>query len=786
MLKFVPFVRCEITDYSQGGEAALVRAVRALDQGDIETVPDKLERLWNMLPSNRGGAFHAAEEMLVRWLLKNMTGNTANAERIRRYPPSWNVLGAVFTCVPLFSLAKSLADRRFVSILQQTLKEVSAPQEEEAVQANGVDSDVEMADAPAEESTPNPRKRKRTAPSSFGISYQRQTDGCLYTAESVFEAIRILLRRCDAKSLEGSPNHRMGAEHIKSLFSTSALEAVATLIPLLTTCNLAVDQGDRRSFEEQSTWISTFNALWELRLQGPDDAAGVAIHLAVPSMALLEKLTGVSRPSTCSVGGAVREQWTRDLGRFLARNLIIPSRAAFLNAKDQVNILRVVDLANISAAQIYPVLFDLVTRPYGDKAAKKDYEVWTQSVFDIILEALKSNHRDQSLAAIEGMMEIAAERDLPLSASSLRVVCKEFALGPDDERWNLLLPIVKLSPDVFLLSDEGEELLQQALRKTQNPQLLDSADLDKASQFIVSLAQGYARARDLATFIKIWTKCLIAAGPEAPTEALWSQPELSKTVAGHVEQIWNVNQLLEILDSLASGDDAAGASARIQIIDALSAGIKNEEFVDAANLKAFDTAYSHQVSRKELSDKLAAGRWAIAAKCLPKGTLEESGRIWSRVKDDASHVLRKSSIRKQETLTAFQCCVAVWVANYPDGPAEKEVGSMVCAFVDRLIESTSKPDGKKSSKEGLKAGDYVRWMASKSARAMTWVVYLPFFRILLTQSSLIGLRKGFFPLLLSLGPVEEPAQGGLFLQNENNLHNHELMGRECPAPTQTS
>ncbi|KAK0623003.1 Urb2/Npa2 family-domain-containing protein [Immersiella caudata] len=752
------------------GEAALVRAVRALDQGDIETVPDKLERLCNMLPSNRRGAFHAAEEMLARWLLKNMAGNTANAERVRRYPPAWNILAAVFTAVPFFSLAKSLADRRFVSILQQTLKEVSVPQEE-AAQANGVDSDVEMTDAPAEEFTSNPRKRKRTAPSSFEISYQRQSHGCLGTAEALFEALRILLHRCDARSLEGSPNHRMGAEHIKSLFSTSAAEAVATLIPLLTISNLVIDQGDRRSFEGQSTWISTFNALWELRLQGPNDSSTVAINLAISSMALLGKLTGVSQLSTCSFDVIVREQWTRDLSRFLARNLILPSRAALLNSKDQDNVLRVVDLASISAAQIYPVLFDLVTRPYGDKAGKKDFEVWTQAVFDVILEALKSNRRDRSLAAIEAIMETAAERDLALSASSLRAVCKEFALGPDQERWSLLLPIVKLNPDVFLLSEEGDELLQQALRKTQNSQLLGSADLDKASQFIVSLADGYARARDLATFITIWAKNLLAAGPKAPLGALWSRPELSQTVANHVEQFLNVNQLLEILDTLTPGDDVAGASASIQIIDALSAGIKNEEFVDVANMKAFETVYSHRVSRKELSEKLSAGRWAIAEKCLSKGTLEEAGRIWSQIKEDASHVLRKSSIQKQETFTAFQCCIAVWLANIPDGPAEKEVGNMVCTFVDRLVESTSKPDGKKSSKERLTVADYLRWMLSKSARAMT----------------LVGLRNGVFQQLISLSPLQDPAQAEAvphsstpcqsLLDNESNLYDHELMSK---------
>jgi len=719
----------------QEGEAALVRAVRALDQGDIETLPDKLERLWNILPGHRGGAFHAAEEMLVRWLLKNMTGNTANAERVRRYPLAWNILGAVFTCVPLFSLAKSLADRRFVIILQQTLKEISGPQDD-SVQANGTDSDVEMADAPAQGSAPNPRKRKRSSPSSFDIAAQRQLDGCLQTSEAVFEAIRILLCRCELKSLaEGSPNHRMGAEHIKSLFSSPASEAVATLVPLLTICNLAATQPSQQLFREQSTWISTFNALWDLRLQAADDTSHVAINLSVPGMGLLDKVMGVSQPATLGVDATVKEQWTRDLGRFLARNLILPCRASFLNGKDQANIQHVVNLSSVSAAQTYPVLFDLVTRSSrvdSDKSSKKDYEVWTQAVFDIILEALKSNRRERSQAAIETIMEMAAERNLALPASSLRIVCKEFALKADQEKWGLLLPIVKLNPDVFLLSEEGEELLQQALKKTHDPGLLSSEDLNRASQFIVALAHGYAEARDLSSFIKIWAKYLQAVGPKANPGVLWAQPQLSQTIASYVEKFLNTNQLVEILDSLASsGDDVAGAATRIHIVDALSAGIKHEEFVDAANMKTFDTAYSDKISRKDLSDSLSVLRWGIAAYCLPRGTLEDAGRIWSRIKQDAEHVLRRSWIRKQETYIAFQCCIAVWLANHPHGPDEKEVGDMVCTFVDDLIASMARPDAKNSAfKGGLVAGDYVNWMLSESARAMGCVMFPPLLRTL--------------------------------------------------------
>ncbi|KAK3357629.1 Urb2/Npa2 family-domain-containing protein [Lasiosphaeria hispida] len=757
-----------MSDEVTTGEAALVRAVRALDQGDIETTPDKLERVWHTLSRQPGGTFHAAEEMLVRWLLKNMTGTKDNFERVRRYPLAWNVLGAVFSWIPLFSLAKSLADRRFVAVLQQTLKDISEPRTtpKAVTRTDGADSDVEMGDVASPASSLIPRKRKRSSSAMFILDAQRAAEGCLQSAEAVLDAIRILLSRCDLKSLDGTPSHRMGAEHIKSLFSTSAVESKDFLVPFLAICNMAVDRPEKGSFKEQSLWISNFVALWDLHLQSASDGTDVALHLGSQSLNLLGKLTGIPRPRPVGVGTAVQERWTRDLRRFLARNIIIPSKTAFLNSRSTEIIEIATDIMQHSAGIAYPVLFDLFTnslRIFGEKASRKDYEAWLQALFDSILEKLPNIDTGRAQAAIRAVMEIAAARDVPLSISSLLATCKSYALKSSQKDWDLLLSVVKLNPDVFLIPKEGQALLDQILQLTQKPDALSRQDLIHASQFIVILADGYAKGRDLSSFIKIWLKYLAAAEPDTDSGILWGRKELANAVADLISQSLNANQLLDILDWLSEQTGHPESMAKIPILGAISAGISSEEFINVANMKVFDGIFAKKFSRKELPVAFSVARWGAAEKCLQRGTAEECGRIWTQVKPNVEHVLRKSSISKEETLAAFKCCTAAWIANHPGGVYEDEVATLTCSFIDRLEEEPeSKPtlgDSKKVTKEA-----HMSWIISPTSRLI---------------NLLVG-RNGTIPkfLLSSIIQVESGAESrsalatsSAVLDNENNATN---------------
>lgn len=686
--------------------------------------------MWNTLSGYHGGSFHAAEEMLLRWLLKNMAGSSVNAERVRRYPLAWDILGAVFALIPLFSLAKSLADRRFVSVLQQTLKDVAAPQQQEGPETNGAASDVDMADAPSPESPANPRKRKRPDSSSFEIMAQRGVAGCLQTAEAVFEALRILLSRCEVRSLDSPATHRMGAEHVKSLFSSSATETMEILVPLLTMCSLAVDRPKAEPHRGQSSWLSTFTALWELHLQSASDSSEVATHLSGTGARLLGKLTGVPLQIPLGIDQAVQEGWARDLRRFLTRNLVLPARAAFLTRGSQEVIQIAVDMGSASAQIAFPVLFDLVTRTpreLGGKTPRKDYETWVQAVLDAILHASKNVNRDKSLKAVRAIMEMAAERSIFLSAASLRTICKSYALRPDGDDWSLLLSIVKLNPDVFLLSEDGKELLEQVLEKTRKPESLIAEDFERAARFIVLLADGYAQARDLSTFIKTWLKYLAPAKPKGALQPLWAQRELVDAVAKLIESSLNTNQLADVLGWLASQTQPAESTARIHILEAISGGISQEEFIDTANMKAFDGAFLEKYSKKEMP-AVAACRWAVASKTLARGTLEEAGYIWSQIRSDLKSILRKSPIDREDTFAAFKCCVAAWLANHPGAAHEDEAANLICSFFDRL-EDSGEPmeldsDGSKSS---VSRGTYMSWILSDAPRLVRYSLRFPHF-----------------------------------------------------------
>ncbi|KAK3295539.1 Urb2/Npa2 family-domain-containing protein [Chaetomium fimeti] len=650
---------------SAAGEAALVRAVRALDQGDVETIPDRLEKVWDILENYHGGSFHAAEEMLLRWLLKNMTGSSANAERVRRYARAWDILAAIFGLIPLFSLAKSLADRRFVSILQQTLKDVAAPQQEET-RVDGNDSDVDMVDAPTPESPTNPRKRKRAGAAGFDVASQKRAAGCLQTAEAIFEAIGILLSRCELKSQQdGSATHRMGAEHVKSLFSTSATETMGTLVPWLAICGLALERPKVEPLREQFSWLSTFAALWELHLQGATDASEVATHLSGTAIRLLGKLAGIPQQMPLGIEVAVQGRWAQDLRRFLARNLILPARAVFLTKGSQDIVKVAVDMSSASAQITFPVLFDLVSKSpleIGGKTSRKDYETWVQAVFDTIMHASKNLGRENKTVAVRTAMEIAADRGTALSAASLRAVCNDYALRTDAYDWGLLLAAVKLNPDVFLVTEEGKQLLEKILEKTKHSDSLGDDDSKKAAQFIVLLADGYAQARDLSTFARVWLKHLAPAKPKAGLQPLWAQKELGDTVAKLLQSSLNSTQLVETLEWLSSQTEPAESIARIHILEAISGGITQEEFVDATNIKIFQGAFLEKPSKKDLP-AISACRWMVASKAIARGTLEEADQIWSQIKSDVKSALRKSPIDRGNA------------------------ASLICSFVERIDES---------------------------------------------------------------------------------------------------
>lgn len=665
----------------------LIKAVRSLDQSTVESIPETLSNLWNLLTRSISGPFHASEELVLRWLLKNMNGNADTAEQFRRYPVAWHIMACVFKRIPLISLAKSLADRRFIPILQESLKEISEPRKDTSSPTDA-SSDVEMIGVESTGLERTSKKRKRSSGLQFDLASLRTSRGCLVAAEALFDALRTLLERLDSVDGDVPSSVQMGAEHVKSLFSSPAKDAVGLLRPILSICDLVLQEQEPEPSESQSSWISTFDSLWSLHIQSSSDAHDVAVSLYPTGCIILAKM---DRSKDLVLDTHVKATWTRDLRRFFIKNMILPARAAFLNNKDIEIIKAAVDVTNFMPTASCPVLFSLATKtPYSteDASARKDHEDWTQKVFQIIEAQIREADPLKRNNAMKVVLDTALGSKASISLAGLRTVCRQHTTTSGKIDLDLVTRVAHLDIDAFLISNEAHNLLDDILEQLtslSNDELETLADTDP-SEFIVLLAKGLARGRDFSGFIKKWFEALAQcsqgdAGHSAITD-VWSRKEIIETVSSLLQPSFNIKQLLAVFDWLESQEADSRPDAFLVVLEAVSQGITEEKFVDDVDLRLYEMVL--KLKMKSLCDQSKARWWRILENVASRATLEQIGFIWTTIESDLKKELKKGGLDKLSTPAAFRCCSRFWLANYPGGPHEAEAAAMTQSFLKRL------------------------------------------------------------------------------------------------------
>ncbi|KAJ4413590.1 hypothetical protein N0V82_008451 [Gnomoniopsis sp. IMI 355080] len=668
-------------------EDSLVKAVRSLDQDSTESVPDTLSNLWTLLTNSISGPFHASEELVLRWLLKNMNGNAEAAEKFRRYPMAWRIMTCVFKRIPLISLAKSLDHRRFVSILQQTLQDISKPQDRISPREHA-SSDVDMAGTRSTTIEKTSKKRKRSAGVSFDLETLRSSHSSLKAAESLFCALQTLIARLESIEATAPSHVLMGAEHVKSLFCSPAKEAVELLRPILSICDLALQAQEQEPFEDQAAWVAVFTSLWALHLQSSADAAEVAMSLYPTGCIVLAKM---DRSKDITLDPHVKAVWTRVLRRFFIKNMILPARAAFLNHKDIGIIQTAVDMTNFMPTASHPVLFSLAintSHSADDASAKKDHEDWTQKVFDTIEEPMRETDPLKRNQAMKVALDTAQEIRGSVSLPSLRVVCRKYTEPSGKMDLGLVKRIARLDVDAFLISDEGHKLLDETIQQVtdlSNTELRDSADIG-AVDLIISFAKGFARGRDLSGFIKKWFEalaaCLNKGADYTEIAGIWSSEPVVGTVSGLLQSSVNTRQLASLLNWLLDQSNAADAGALLVVLHAISQGITEEEYIDAANIRIYEMI--SQLELKALNDPTKAHWWYIVESIICRSTLDQVNDVWTKVEPTLRKTLRKGDPNELATSAAFHCCSRFWLLSQPGGTHESEAAALTCSFFKRL------------------------------------------------------------------------------------------------------
>ncbi|KAI1374629.1 Urb2/Npa2 family-domain-containing protein [Hypoxylon crocopeplum] len=664
----------EVDSDSGSRRLALIKAVRSLDEEETLTLPDKIQRLWVLFSATKSTRLHGVEENILRWLFKHMSGNTDDAELVRRYPLTWSILSHVFPKIPPQTLGRSLASLRFVSVLNQTLGDVTTARRkptESQGQTNGV----------APEKT---KKRKRREEFPSDIEELRTPEGCIKSATEVFGALSSLLDQGDHRAGLNAPERRVGAEHIKSLFSSSNEETRDISARLILTCDRSLSVFDKGLSRDQEQWIGVITNLWNLRLRNNDDILEFARHMYVPVCSIQTRLRGIAGVAPVPVASnTIKNIWIRQLEQFLSTYFIRPARHIF-TIDENVEVLETAlegTKRNIGGSAI--ILWDVAARTPRDSSnpkSKSEHSSWAQSVFETLLNAiqpLETLNRNQVIAQL---LDTATQTDSIPNTTALRAVCREYALITGETNWNLIAKIVACDADVFLMDDVliNDVFSRISSHSSQDPITRDTIVTD----IILPLEGAFAKARNFSGFIEKWYECLCKSAGDSLDQTIWFDAKIRQRLASILQSALTSAQLLRVLERLDAPDAHDGAL--LVVLDGISAGISEEDFFKNADSKIFGLVLKNK-AYENLSPSVLSLRWRIAGRMASWETSDEVERLWAELKPTIKRILKKGALSDPETFEAFSCCHTLWLAKYPGGRHEADLAKLTCSFLERLI-----------------------------------------------------------------------------------------------------
>ncbi|KAI1133049.1 Urb2/Npa2 family-domain-containing protein [Nemania abortiva] len=647
---------------------ALIRAVRTLDEDSSLALPDKIHKLWLLLTAAKHTRLHGVEESILRWLLKQMSANTDSAEHIRRLPLTWTILGHVFPKIPAQALGRSLAYLRFVSILNKTLGDVTKPETQAGLPA-------------AEEGTTASKKRKRGANWPATLEELRKPLGCLRTASGVFEALVILLEQGTAQSGELTPERRVGAEHIKSLFSSSGEETRDITARLLLICDNSLSLADGELVKGQQAWVDTLTTIWDLRLRSKEDLLEFAKHIYGRASLILARFEGdYSATHLDHVYNTCREIWTPQLRRFLNAYFIRPARQRFAADKNIDMPKLALGIAQndvVASATAMWSIAAAIPRDTSDPKSKIEHDAWTENIFQEVVESLEPLAHRKKNDVLSRLLDIALQTQSIPDTETLRTLYDRHVLDGVEPDWTLLSKVLACDPDVFLAAQDPQAIFDKISEKSDsNPKTKNEV----VSNVVLPLQDAYSNARDLVGFVTKWFRSLCAA--ESVEQCIWFDSRIREHLATILHTSLSGTQILRLLEGLESIPNNSGEL--LVVLDGICAGLTDESTI--ANLHSKIISMMDQ-KWGEISPDVLALRWRILGYLASWGDSRECNQLWKKIKSDLKLILKKKPLTVVETFEAFSCCYKLCLSNHVGGKYEEDLTKLLCTTLGRLVSS---------------------------------------------------------------------------------------------------
>ncbi|KAI0910286.1 Urb2/Npa2 family-domain-containing protein [Ustulina deusta] len=663
----------EAMDVDEGGpsqQLALIRAVRTLDEDSSSALPEKIHKLWLLLTAAKHTRLHGVEESILRWLLKQMSGNTESAEHVRRYPLTWTILAHVFPKIPAQSLGRSLAYLRFVPILNKTLGDIT--KQESHVSIHG-----------AEEAATTAKKRKRGVDWPATLADLRTSLGCLRTASEVFEALAILLEQGTAQSGAVTSEKRVGAEHVKSLFSSSGDETRDITARLLLICDDWLCIADEGLVKGPQSWVDTVTTIWNLRLHSKEDSLEFARHIYERASLMLARFEGgCSAQLSNRIHNTCREIWMPQLRRFLSTYFIRPARQRFATDKNVDMLKLALEIAQkdiVASATVMWSIAARIPRDAGDPRSKIEHDAWAEKIFQVVVDGLQPLIRRKKNEVLSRLLDIGLQtRSIP-DTETLRALYQEHALDGPETDWMLLSKILACDADVFLVPQDHETIFDNVSRASnEDAEIKDEVVV----HVIIPLQTAFSNARDLTGFITQWLQSLCAA--ESVEQSIWFDPRIREHLTTVVQTSFSSAQLLRLLEGLESIPSKAGEL--LVVLDGICAGLTDDNTianVDPKIISMMDQKW------EDFPPEILALRWRVFG-CLAlwRGS-NECNKLWKKVKPDLKPILKKKHLTAAETFEAFSCCYKICLSNHIGGKYEEDLTKLICTMLGRLVSSVN-------------------------------------------------------------------------------------------------
>ncbi|RDW64953.1 hypothetical protein BP6252_10604 [Coleophoma cylindrospora] len=604
-------------------------------------------------------ALHGREEWLLRWLLKKL--QSPKDAIARKSASAWRIFRYVIQQIPLPSVARMLNERKFMTILQQTLDEILSMNNTTHTPIENVsDSSSTIQESPK---TSKKRKRsgevivrgneptKNTRLDLLGAVYAAMDSLLYFTQDSLADA-------------DGIQINTLSAEYIRSVVRTSAEESAKILGSWLALSLSSLVNGQTTTILSQN-WLSCGIKIWELHAPG-DSTIQFALHTTRPLLSLLLSLKNTD--SVCAV-------LVPELEKLVARNIILPAKSTISSSavvvpkqneeqSHEPDVLR--DLTRASVLfkpEFATLLFDIAIRslqPHNTRRRRSPDEAWLKKVFTTLIEPLPSDKTEVSTRALSKMIQSAIDHKVELDLPVLKSITATLKFSAPTEKadWELLATLIQLDANIFLIADEESNVLERVLTEITSASFKDSwleLQVHIVDKVLVPLMREFSKARDLTGFFRHWFHQLVEcdtrrAEKQLPMSA-WEDDALSRELKKLFESSLTVQQIIQTLDWLEeqSNDNLPITSV---ILQAIAGSITREEVADAIGLRIYHVVFDRFSKGSEPFRKMASRYrwrcWDIIPRSLEWANMASIGELEALWTVDSSPLtyLTKSGSRK--------------------------------------------------------------------------------------------------------------------------------------------